>query len=656
MHWDASKPGLPLFRKFVQDRVAEATKARAEIQSAPDDTMRLVLEQKQKQVEKSVELVRVIGDAVISAFFAEDKPRAREKRRATIESWVTGNWGAKWNELRAASASLLAEEHPLRPFHWAIEFPEVFARETPGFDAMVGTPPFLGGKRLSQMQGTKYNQWLVAGDPRASRNADLVAHFFRRAYDFIRQDGAFGLIATNTIRQGDTRDTGLSAILIGGGAVARAIRRLKWPGEAAVMVSVVHVRKGTVCSPNLDGRVVRRISAYLVEGEFDRAPARLVENARKAFQGSIALGMGFTFDDTAAAKGEAESLDTMRALISKDARNAERIRPYIGGDEVNTSPTHAHHRYIIDFAEFPLRHDAGLPSWAAAAKRDHDIWLRNGIVPSDYPEPVAADWPVLLGIVERRVKPQRQREKNKKYERMYFQWWKYWNARPGLYTTIAPQEWVLTRTRVSPHLAIARLRAGQVYSEQLIVVAYATLSPLAALQSRPHEVWARYFASSMKDDLRYTPSDCFETFPFPDGFDGSPDLEAAGQAYHDHRAAVMVAHNEGMTKTYNHFHDPDQLSEDIARLRELHAEMDRAVLHAYGWDDLAERAEPIFLDETTEDDHTYQGRLFWPSAFRDEVLARLLALNAERAAVERAGGLAVAVKEDEDEVVEETDT
>jgi hypothetical protein len=66
--------------------------------------------------------------------------------------------------------------------------------------------------------------------------------------------------------------------------------------------------------------------------------------------------------------------------------------------------------------------------------------------------------------------------------------------------------------------------------------------------------------------------------------------------------------------------------------------MDRAVLRAYGWDDLAARAEPAFLDETNEDDHTYQGRLFWPSAFRDEVLARLLALNAERHADEvRAG-------------------
>src|SRR5262249_55728915 len=149
-----------------------------------------------------------------------------------------------------------------------------------------------------------------------------------------------------------------------------------------------------------------------------------------------------------------------------------------------------------------------------------------------------------------------------------------------------------------------------------------------------------FLSSSMKDDLRYTPSDCFETFPFPQDFETLPHLETAGRAYHDHRAALMVSRNEGMTKTYNRFHDSTETGDDIQRLRELHAAMDRAVLDAYGWHDLAARAAPIFLDESDEDDHTYQGRLFWPSDFRDEVLARLLALNAERHAEEVRLGIA----------------
>lgn len=174
-------------------------------------------------------------------------------------------------------------------------------------------------------------------------------------------------------------------------------------------------------------------------------------------------------------------------------------------------------------------------------------------------------------------------------------------------------------------------------------------APFAALQSRVHEVWTRYFASSLEDRLRYTPSDCFETFPFPP-LDVSS-LSDLAEAYHAHRAALMVTRNEGVTTIHNRFHDPSEHAEDIRRLRELHHDLDRAVLCAYGWDDLAERAAPAHLTEDDEPDHRYQGRLFWPGLFRDEVLARLLDLNRARAAEERALGLsprAVAADEEED--------
>ena len=102
----------------------------------------------------------------------------------------------------------------------------------------------------------------------------------------------------------------------------------------------------------------------------------------------------------------------------------------------------------------------------------------------------------------------------------------------------------------------------------------------------------------------------------------------------------MVARDKGLTKTYNDFHDRAKRDPEIEELRRLHHEMDVAVLRAYGWDDLADTAAPVFLDATNEDEFAYQGRLFWPSAFRDEVLARLLALNADRRAEEVRQGIA----------------
>ena len=664
MHWDASKPGLPLFRKFVADRVAEATKARAEIQSAPDDTMRVVLEQKHRFVETKVADVRVLGDAVLSAFFVEDKAKAREKRRATIESWVSGIGSAKWDELRTAGGSLRTGEHRLTPFHWAIEFPEVFSGADPGFDAIVGNPPFAGKNTTIAGHRANYLPWLQTLHAGAHGNADLVAHFFRRAFGLLRQGGAFGLIATNTIGQGDTRNTGLAAILGEGGAIIRATRRLKWPGEAAVVVSVVHVAKrapdavGVERLAILDGRSVRRISAYLVAGDLDQAPARLAANARQAFQGSIVLGMGFTFDNAAASKGEAESLETMRALIAKDPRNSERIFPYIGGEEVNTSPTHAHHRYVIDFFDRPLGRRDELKPWFRMDEGERTRCRTIGLVPTDYLGEVAEDWPDLIEIVRRRVKPERDVQKR---DALRVRWWHYAEKRPGLYATIAPLERVLVRSLTSTQFpTFSFLEPLRVYDQTLIVWAGQDHALQASLCSRVHEVWVRFLGATMKDDSRYNIADCFETFPFPSGFETHAALEAAGRTYNDHRAALMVARDEGMTKTYNRFHDEGERSADIARLRELHAEMDRVVLRAYGWDDLAERAAPVFLEKPAgengkghragepEDDHAYQGRLFWPSAFRDEVLARLLALNAERAAAEKAAGITPVLSADED--------
>jgi hypothetical protein len=345
----------------------------------------------------------------------------------------------------------------------------------------------------------------------------------------------------------------------------------------------------------------------------------------------------------------------MERLIAKNPRNAERIFPYIGGEEVNTSPTHAHHRYVINFEDFPLeRADLGV-LWAEADEQRRRECLREGVVPFDYPEPVPADWPDLLAIVRERVKPQRDRDNREAYKRY---WWRYAERRGALAAATAPLDRVLACCQTSNHIGIVYLPAHQIFSHKIVVFSDDNSSGLCVLQGRPHEVWARFCGSSLKDDFVYTPSDCFETFPFPPEFEADPTLESVGEAYYRFRAELMVARDKGLTRTYNLFHDRLCRDQDIRRLRELHAEMDRAVLRAYRWDDLAEQAEAVFLDESNEDEFAYQDRLFWPSEFRDEVLARLLALNAERHTAELRAGLAIAnaaPPHDEDEDRDEED-
>jgi hypothetical protein len=640
-HWDTSKPGLPLFRQLVEQRVAEAMKGRAEIQGAPDDTARAIQEQRHRSLEAWLKDIRLMGDAVIAAFFAEDKPRAREKQRAEVESWLSGSPVA-WDKLAAMAATLKQDAHPLTPFHWGIEFPEVFARENSGFDAIVGNPPFLGGSRISTHFSDRYLGWLLAVHRGAHGNADLVAHFFRRSFDLLRRNALFGLIATNTIGQGDTRSSGTAVILSQGGSISRATRNLKWPGEANVTVSVVHIIKGHTQSPTLNGKEVERVSAYVVSGQIDDAPTSLSANAHRAFEGFKIYGQGFLFDDVDAEKGQASTLEEMRRLIANDDQNSHRIFPYIGGEEINQIPLQKPYRFVIDFFDQPLSRDARLKSWRNMTDREREACLSAGVVPRDYPRDVAEDWPDLIKIVKERVLPYRLTQKRAALRE---RWWQYGEKRPGLRRALASLDFAfVTPSKASPHYAFSRVNSGYYFSQNLHVFAMQDFSSYAALQSRMHELWARFFGSTLEDRLAYTLADCFRTYPFSMDVESDVALEAAGRAYHDHRAALMVARNEGMTKTYNRFHDPAETADDIQRLRELHAAMDRAVLEAYGWHDVAARAAPVFLDETNEDDHTYQGRLFWPSDFRDEVLARLLALNAERHADEVRRGIAPGMK------------
>ena len=671
-HWkDDAKPFQAGFEAMqAREHLARASELRRRIREADDSVSELELRHLCDDARRETENVRLLGDLVLVAFFEGAKPRKREDFRKQFADAIQGgelHRHLSWLE------ELRRKEPPLAPFHWEIEFPEVFDRENPGFDAIVGNPPFAGKNTVAAANIAGYPAWLKQVHEKSHGNADLVAHFFRRAFGLLRTGGTSGLIATNTIAQGDTRSTGLCWICNNGGEIYHAQRRVKWPGLAAVVVSVLHVHKGDFPRvKQLDGEWVDTITAFLFHRGGHDDPARLQANAGKSFQGSIVLGMGFTFDDTDT-KGVAMPIAEMHRLIADEPRNQDAIFPYIGGEEVNTSPTNAHHRYVINFRDYPLRREDLGELWADAEENQRCEWLRSGIVPLDYPESVAADWPQLLRIVEKRVRGTRGNHSTAP-------WWQFERLRPELFVAISGLDRVLVvNCGATPHLGIGFVPARMVFANTLDVFPFQTYSAFCILQSRPHEIWARFLGSSMKDDLRYTPSDCFETFPFPDcppkaerragsgpteAADGigltvvgdrsarvtdqpdnwttNPNLEAVGQAYYEYRAALMFRNGEGLTKTYNRFHDPYEDDPEIERLRELHAAMDRAVLDAYGWTDIPTDCEFLLDYEIDEEDWGTRRKPYryrWPDEVRDEVLARLLELNAERSEAEqRAGG------------------
>lgn len=650
--WDA-KIAKPLLVGHIKERVTKWREGRQAIRTAPDDVSLALQEVRLREAEKQLTTIRNVGDALVSTFFAAAKAKPRKAALEAFQVAFTERRADCWDMAASMASELRTGDHPIAPFHWQIEFPEVFGRDNPGFDLIVGNPPFAGKNTIAKGNRAGYGQWLQLRHDKTHGNADLVAHFFRRAEGLLRKGGGFGLIASNTIAQGDTRESGLRQMIAHGTVLYRAVRRLKWPGEAAVVVSVVHGAKGLshneVPEIKIDGRPAARVSAFLVNGDNDDSPMPLAANEGKAFIGTYVLGMGFTFDDGAAAKGTGTSIAEMERLIVKDPRNAECIKPYLGGEEVNNDPRHLHHRYVIDFEDFPLRRDPSLKSWfmnagSEACEKRRREWLRSGVVPQDYPEPVAADWPDLLEIVDRLVKTDRLKDNRANY-RNY--WWRFAEYRRDLNALLENRARAIGIARSQMILRVGVFNCQRAMpSEQLVVICDDSAQMFGLLQSSCHEVWARFYSSSQGDGLRYAPSDCFATFAFPEGYASNPDLETAGRAYHDYRAQLMIDTNKGLTPTYNRFHDSYDDDPAIQRLRDLHADMDRAVLRAYGWDDLADAADPVFLTEETETEFTYQGRLFWPSDFRDEVLARLLDLNRARHAAEANAGIAVATAPD----------
>jgi hypothetical protein len=611
-HWAADaarfQSGFEAVR--AREHLAKVSELRRKIREADESISDRERRDLWDEAQLELGQVRLLGDLAVAAFFEAEKPKEREAKRAEFAKAVVNGDAERhrdWLEERRHA------DPPLTPFHWEIEFPEVFEREGPGFDAFVGNPPFAGKNSVAGGNVSGYTDWLKEAHEDSHGNADLVAHFFRCAFDRLREGGAFGLIATNTIAQGDTRASGLRWICDHGGEIFAVRKRLKWPGMAAVVVSVVHVMNGRFEGKKyLDDREVERITAFLFHRGGHNDPVQLSANVGKAFVGNYVLGMGFTFDDTDT-KGVATPISEMERMLAEHEDYREVIFPYIGGEEVNASPTHAYHRHVTNFGD-----------------RSEQECRRR--------------WADLMAIVEAKVRPMRQTQGSIVNPA---RWWMFARSAADLYAAITGLERVLVVSRVGQHGSLAFLPNRMVYAESLIVFPLATYAAFCALQARPHEIWARFFGSSMKDDLRYTPSDCFETFPFPENWETHPVLEASGKAYYDFRASLMVRNDEGLTKTYNRFHDPEESDADILKLRELHAAMDHAVLAAYGWTDVDTDCKFLLdyeIDEEDWGDKKKPWRYRWSDDVQAEILARLLELNAERARSELRSGVAAAKK------------
>jgi Eco57I restriction-modification methylase/MmeI, target recognition domain len=455
-------------------------------------------------------------------------PSLEHRLRATIDGWLRGG-----------------RPVPIRPLHWPLEFPEVMRRG--GFDAVVGNPPFIGGQRLTGAIGKDVREYLVEHLSRGKRgSADLCSYFLLRNLD-ISWRGRVGIIATNTIAQGDTREVGLDQAVGNGVSVYRAVKSQPWPGTASLEVSLLWVGHAPDDEPRtLDGRQVRAITPSLdPRSRVSGNPHRLAASADQSFIGSYVLGLGFTMTPDAA-----------RTLIDKNPRNRDMVFPYLNGEDLNSRPDCSANRWVIDFKDWTIER----------ARSYSDIFT----------------------IVDERVRPERQRTKpDGSYvlrKPLPNRWWQYADKRPALRKAIAEFDRVLVIARVSKTGLPVWVPTGQVISEAAVVFTVDRDAYLTLLSSNLHFAWwTTKGESTLRADARYTPSDGLETFPQPKF---TARMDRVGDELRSVRRSVMLGRSLGLTKLYNLVHDPAVTDEEIRRLREIHTEIDYATAQAYGWDDL----------------------------------------------------------------------
>ncbi len=567
--------------------VEEAITLRLKIEDLPANSVEDIERQEKllREAYEKIARLRCAADLLVAGeFWGEGSKDKQEKvRHAAVKAGYYLEKGPT-KEFEQVAAK---ERRGQKMFHWPLEFPEVIVKRG-GFDAFVGNPPFIKGSFISGYFGTQYRlfiQSIVAHGKKG--NADFSAFFLLRASSLACPRGMVGLILTNSIAEGDTREVGLEQVLENGFSVIRAIPTLPWPGTAILQVALLWSSsfqwKGLL---HLGDNSVRHITAYLEEDDSSfTTPSRLSDNLNLSYTGNKVYGEGFVLSPQVADD-----------LLKQSPANSKVVLPYVKSEDLLASPDQTYSSWVINFGEMSLAE--------------------------------ARQYPACIEIVERLVKPYRDKVKEKKTRDL---WWLHERRRPELYTAIQGMSRVLFHGFTCKFLAFSFVPANVVFAAPHVILLLDGWADFAVLQSSIHEAWVRQFGSVLRDaatGMRYPASDVFQTFARPVSSEKS---ETIGQLYYSERSRFMKTRSEGLTEFYNRFHDPDESSADIRKVRELHGEMDQAVVAAYGWTDL----------ELGHGFHeTKQGvRFAICEPARREVLQRLMKLNHERYADEMKQGL-----------------
>ena len=357
-------------------------------------------------------------------------------------------------------------------------------RPWPQCDVLVGNPPFLGDKLMRRELGDAYVEELRrVYEHRIPGQSDLCCYWFEKARDLIEQGKCkrAGLLATQGIR---------------GGANREVLKRIKQSGDiffaesdrdwvlagANVHVSMVGFDAGKEGSRVLDGKLVSSISPTLGSAS-DLTEARtLIENESVGFIGSSMHGP-FDIAETAA-------IEMLCSGGNPNGKpNSDVVRPILNAFEITKR---AERRWVVAF-----RPDAALEQ--------------------------ASSYECPAQFVVRHVKPVRDENHRKAYRD---RWWLHGEARPALVEALALLPRFIATPRVSKHRVLVWVTPEVLPSDATVSFARSDDFFFGVVQSRFHSIWALRQGTRLETRPRYTPTTCFETFPFPFSDDLQPQKPA----------------------------------------------------------------------------------------------------------------------------------
>ncbi|MBU0751427.1 MAG: hypothetical protein KJ787_09435 [Gammaproteobacteria bacterium] len=430
------------------------------------------------------------------------------------------------------------------PFHWPLEFPEVFARESSGFDALIGNPPFLGNRLWKGSLGEKL-QWqcqMVLGA--SPGKIDLCVVFHRRAVELLRPNGCYGMLATSNIAEGSAIEVGLG-VIVQNGSIYFAKKGIPWPGSAAIVIAIVGFFKGEWRADcDADEQKCPRIGPRLDPEAADVWVPQALSDGLFAFEGvnnSKGLAFVITSDNPwfDRLKGEPDSL----------------LRPYITGDDITSSALNRIERWALDIGDLSL-------------------------------DEIARRWPLAHHFVVEEVQPTRIEASLKSYKGLINRWWQFWNNRTKLFSRLRQREKFIAYSKTTKYPICVLAPTDWIYTNNVLLLEVSREDTHSICLSGLFRAWLTFLSGgSYGDRLTLSITESVTTFPMPER-EVSPLGVTAAASFNELAVAFSREHACGMTGVLNAVNSPTNQHATIVELRRLIADIDIEVTAAFGWDDV----------------------------------------------------------------------